>query len=117
MGASENQIEKHVCREFGVAYADLVALDIVREHARNPLYGRDPALLMGKALKFGKSLGLHRDDSAHRKRAGAPTYRDHVPADLGQSSLAIRRITGSNVISMGAGPSLKAGCHAMTPWV
>jgi hypothetical protein len=40
-----------------------------------------------------------------------------VPADLGQSSLAIRRITGSNVISMGAGPSLKAGCHAMTPWV
>jgi hypothetical protein len=27
---SENQIEKHVCRELGVAYADLLSLDIVR---------------------------------------------------------------------------------------
>src|ERR1700730_17853920 len=89
MDASENQIEKHLCRELGVAYADLFPLDIVREHARNPLYGRKPALLMGKALKFGRSLGLHRDYSAHRNRAGAPTYRDHVPADLRQGSLGV----------------------------
>ncbi len=61
----------------------------MREHARNPLYGHNPAFLMGKALKLGKSLGLHRDDSAHRKRAGAPTYRDHVPADVRQSSLGV----------------------------
>jgi hypothetical protein len=29
--ASENQTEKHVCRELGVAHTDLVLLDIVRE--------------------------------------------------------------------------------------
>jgi hypothetical protein len=68
--ASENQAEKHVCRELGVAYADLLPFGIVREHARNPLYGRNPAFLMGKVLKFGKSLGLHRDDSAYRKVSG-----------------------------------------------
>ena len=42
-GASENQIEKHARRELGVTYDDLLLLDIVREHARNPLYGRKPA--------------------------------------------------------------------------
>src|SRR5271156_4567379 len=88
-GPSENQIEKHVCREFGVAYADLLLLDIVREYARNPLYGRNPAFLMRKALKLGKSLGLHRDDSAHRKSAGAPGHRNQVSGDLRQSSLGV----------------------------
>src|SRR6478672_12039412 len=87
--ASENQTEKHVCRELGVAHTDLVLLDIVREHARNLFHGRKPAFLMMDALKLGKSLGLHGDDSAYRESAGAPGHRKRVPADLRQSSFNV----------------------------
>ena len=56
---------------------------------RNLFHSLKPAFLMMEALKLGKSLGLHGDDSAYRESAWAPGHRERVSADLRQSSFNV----------------------------